>query len=225
MPEFLVQMDVAFPVRMDDDERRALLAEEGRACAPYLDDGRFVRAWRSYGEHVGSHGHVALWDTPSAADVAAAYATFPLVRRGIAVNFTITPLHDNPNDRVSRQRAAAARMWAGYKQIPLTWDSLVRLFDLNSPARTHHGEMPALAPVADGVTVHMHPESGNPRVIHFMVGDEKIAEIGPSRPAPDGMREDNVPGYVSILAEWDGHVIGHGEWKHQILLDNKIVAR
>jgi hypothetical protein len=114
-------------------------------------------------------------------------------------------------------------MWEGYAPVALTWDSLITFFDTASTVRTHHGELPALRPVGPGITVHIHPESGNPRAIHFMADDVKIAEIGPSGPAPDGMHEDNVPGYVSFLAEWDGKPVASQLWKDQIAQDNGLL--
>lgn len=226
MPEFLVSMDITFPDGMSLEEKQELLSAEAEAARPYLEDGTFARAWRTYGEHTESHGHLALWSGDLiTADVAAAYKGFPLVRAGLTSNWRATELLVNPNDPAGKLARAREDMWQGYKPVPLTWDSLIGFFDTGSTVRTHHGELPARFPVAPGVTVHIHPESGNPRAIHFMVGDVKVAELGPSGPAPEGVHEDNVPGYVDLLAKWDGEVIGHQEWKDQVALDNGIPVR
>lgn len=226
MPEFLVSMDIAFPEGMPREEKERLLAAEAEAAKPYLDNGWFARAWRTYGDHAGNHGHLALWsgsDQLTFTEIADAYDSFPLVTAGCTRNWQATELLANPNDPASRMAQARKAMWKGYAPVPLTWDSLITLFDTSSFLRTHHGELPARRPVGPGITVHVHPESGNPRAIHFMVNDTKVAELGPSGPAPDGMHEDNVPGYVSFLAEWGGKPVTSQLWKDQIARDNGLL--
>lgn len=227
MPEFMITMDITFPDGMPQEERERLLAAEAQAAQPYFDSGTFARAWRTYGEHTGNHGHLALWSGTNLtwALLSSIYDNFPLVGNRCTRNWQATELLPNPNDPVSRMTGKRVSMWQGYRPVPLTWDSLIRFFDLDSTVRTHHGELPARFPVAPGVTVHIHPESGNPRSIHFMVGDVKVAELGPSGPAPESVHEDSVPGYVDFMGMWDHEVIGHQEWKYQIALDNGLPVR
>lgn len=223
--EFIVEMDIAFPSDMPPSAVTWYLAEEAKTCEPYFASGAFSRAWRTYGEHTGNHGHMALWEFDGTADdLKAVYRTFPLVYSGFATNVRIRALQDNPNDRETKFKHARESMWGESRPVPLTWDALYARITEDIKAGTAvqrmRGEVAYHTEIAPGVTIHIHPESGNPRDIHFMVDGKKTAEIGPASPTPDGMHEDNVPGYISFLAEWDGLPVRNDVWKRQILADN-----
>jgi muconolactone delta-isomerase len=228
MPEYLVTMNITFPPEMPQDAIDYLLAAEAETCRPYLESGEFARAWRTYGDHHGSHGHMALWNVAGspghdgARTVQRAYDSFPLVRHGYAENLRIQPLYENPNDPQTRAARADVGKWGAYPARPLTWELLWPLFG-NETREQHNGELCVVQPIAPDVTIHCHPQSGNPRVIHFMVGDLKVADLGPTTPAPAGVHEDNVPGFVDFLGEWDGQPVAHDEWKRQIAADNGLV--
>jgi hypothetical protein len=76
------------------------------------------------------------------------------------------------------------------------------------------------AQIVPGVTVHDHPASGRPSELHFMVGGQKIAEIGPHSPAESG---DVGPDYIDLLAQWAGRPVAHQEWKNRLLADNGLL--
>ena len=98
MPDFLVEMDIVFPIEVTGDEIRFLLAAESRAIQVYVTLGEFQRVWRTYGEHTGNHGHLALWSAPSRTYIRDAYADFPLVKAGYGIVWLIRELQSNPND-------------------------------------------------------------------------------------------------------------------------------
>jgi muconolactone delta-isomerase len=210
VPEFLVSMDITFPAGMPLGEIRALLAEEAQAAKPYLDSGEFARAWRTYGEHEGSHGHMALWDVPDRFYLLDAYLGFPLVHKGYTANLRFQPLMVNPNDPETLPGLP----------VRLTFAELRRWLDEHGSASSVAGEGTS-AEIAPGVSIHDHPHSGRPRELHFMVGGQKIAEIGPET---ESLQSENVaPGYIDFLAEWEGKPVHHEAWKQRILRDNGLV--
>ena len=212
MPEFMVTMHITFPTGMPANDIKPLLDEEARAAKPYLDSGQFSRVWRTYGSHMGSHGHLALWNMRDMADVALAYQTFPLVRKGYGVVESIIPLAVNPNDRRNAPLVAES-------PIPLTYYELNNFLGENGRNSTVTKEG-VMATLVTGVTIHDHPHSGRPREIHFMVDGQKVAEIGPTDKAEG---EDVAPGYIDFLAEWDGRPVSHQAWKNRILADNGLL--
>lgn len=117
MPEYMVSMDITFPQEMDVTAIKAVLDAEAVAARPYLDSGQFNRAWARYGEHVGSHGHLALWTMDQgdwalrenasayqASRIRAIYEGWPLAQGGYTSNLVITELLVNPNDRATVNR-------------------------------------------------------------------------------------------------------------------------
>lgn len=223
MHEFLVTMDIAFPKHLTQASVESLLAEEAYAAAPFFASGEFARAWRSYGEHAGNHGHVALWRADSEHTVHAAYRAFPLVKMGFAHNLHIVALGENPNDPQVKARKAAENKWGDHEPIQLTWDSLYPLIMAGPTQEQHRHELSLVGEIAPGVTIHVHPHSENPRTIHFMVDDEKVAEIGEDKPDMDVATEGAVAGFIDFLAEWLHRPIGHQMWKDQIAADNGLV--
>lgn len=209
MTEFLVSMDITFPAGMPLDEIRALLAEEAQAAKPYLDSGEFARAWRTYGEHEGSHGHLALWDTGSEISVRYIYRAFPLVRGGYASNLRVQPLMVNPNDPETLPGLP----------VRLTFPELRRWLDEHGSASSAADEGTS-AEIVPGVSIHDHPHSGRPRELHFMVKGQKIAEIGP--PSDAWGPQEIAPAYIDFLAEWEGKPVHHEAWKQRILRDNRL---
>jgi muconolactone delta-isomerase len=212
MPEFLATMNITFPHGTSNGTVQCLLDEEAEAARPYLESGQFARAWRTYGEHFGSHGHMALWNAEDINVVNDAYASFPLIKNGFATNLRIQPLAVNPNDPNNLNDP-----WRD--GFPLTYDNLHHFLDLHGE-RSHVVNEGLTAELTEGVTVHDHPVSGRPREIHFMVGGQKVAEIGPVTGHPG---EDVAPSYVDLLAEWDGKPVAHEAWKQRILVDNNLV--
>lgn len=212
--EFMVMMDIRFPANMTLEARRELLSREAAAAAPYLDSGEFARVWRTWGSHEGDHGHLALWDAQSENVVRLAYASFPLVKLHYGTVRRIFALEVNPNDRTT----------PAVSPFPLTYDNLY-------PWLTDHGKWSDVQQegltaevVKDQLWVHDHPHSGRPRELHVMCpgegGWQKIAEIGP---VTKGDGEDVAPGYIDLLAEWDGRPVDHDNWKNALLRDNGLL--
>ena len=214
MPEYMVSMDITFPQEMDVTAIKAVLDAEAVAARPYLDSGQFNRAWARYGEHVGSHGHLALWTMDQgdwalrenasayqASRIRAIYEGWPLAQGGYTSNLVITELLVNPNDQ--HQPATAPF---------LTYANLRAYLTDKGHAASGHGEG-LTADLVPGVSIHDHPMSGRNREIHFMVDGQKIAEIGP----PTGSEQENAPGYIDLLAEWLGKPVAHDRWKARIL--------
>lgn len=211
--EFMVSMTITFPDEMPLSERRKLLEAESAAAAPYLDSGQFARVWRTWGSHESSHGHLALWNAPDSQFIWETYATFPLVAAGYGLVWEVTELMTNPNDRKSAPLVAEA-------PFALTYYNLERFLTLHGEGSLSPGEG-ITATIAPGVTIHDHPHSGRPRELHFMVDGQKIAEIGPT--SKSGSEEDVAPGYIDLLAEWDGRPVHHDTWKNRILADNGLL--
>jgi muconolactone delta-isomerase len=212
MPEYLVTMDIVIE-GLPLEARRKLLKAEAAACRPYMLAGKFVRAWRSWGLHEYNHGHVALWNAGSRAEVLAAYRTFPLVNQHYAVRLEITVLHKNPNDPGPDKGNLIPSV-----PFALTYDNLREWLDDHGTPGHSMGEG-MIAEIGPGIAIHDHPQSGRPREIHFMVDGQKIAEIGP----PDGNAGEVAPGYINFLAEWMGKPVHHEEWKQRILQDNGLL--
>jgi len=210
--EFLAQMNIRFP-GVPHDQIVRLLESEALAAKPYLESGEFTRAWRSWGNHEGDHGHVALWTAPSSQWVRDRYEAFPLVKGGYTDTLVITPLMHNPNDPGPHPLHMADA------PFPLTYENLnkhLAEYGRNSTV-TNEG---ATATLVTGVTIHDHPHSGRSREIHFMVFGQKIAEIGP----PTMHEGDEVaPRYIDLLAYWDGKPVHHDAWKNRILADNGLL--
>ena len=242
MSDFLVTMDIAFPEGMPLVQRRALLAAEKDACHPFMAAGQFQRAWRSWGEHEGSHGHVALWSAASMEVVLDAYGTFPLVKQGYTRNFTVQPLQANPNDPGPHGEnliTEATIPLIALGSFPLTFANLRRFLDVTGKPANQMGEGMTAEVIPGVLAVHDHPQSGRPRELHVMIADpaglpdrgdataseasrahwQKIAEIGP----PDGDAGEVGPGYINFLAEWAGRPVHHEEWKRRILADNNLL--
>ena len=214
--EFLVHADIKFPEVMGYPRIRKLLDAEARACRPYMDAGIFTRAWRTYGDHQGSHGHVSLWDAPSEEYIRQAYEGFPLVQAGILTITGIVALQVNPNDPGS----PATERPDLIMNYPVLRSILDQARFLGTDTAMEHGVwiVPGI------VSVHDHPGSyETSRQIHFMVHDgdtaQKVAELGP--PAEDG--ETRAPGYVDFLAEWAGRPVHHRRWVARIKQDNRLV--
>src|SRR5882724_496014 len=117
--EFIVEMDIHFgnelPEVIDN-----LLEREAVACRPFFESGEFARAWMTWGQHFGDHGHMALWSAGSAEYVRSAYSRFPLVQCGFTFGFHITPLYENPND------PGAHPLLMADAPFPLTYENLHR---------------------------------------------------------------------------------------------------
>ena len=110
--------------------------------------------------------------------------------------------------------------------VPFTYGWFRSFLDRNGEASEVPGEG-QVAEVYSGnpvLEVHDHPHSGRSVQIHVMVGPRghlvKIAELGPS--VPSG--EEVAPGYIDILAQWDGKPVRHYEWKDRILMDNGLMS-
>jgi len=217
MPEYLVMMQIHFPEEMPLAERRKLLEEESAAAAPWLDSGQMSRVWRTWGEHEDSHGHLALWNARDISDVESAYFGFPLVLKGYGHVSTIQPLMVNPNDRRSTPLVADA-------PFRLTYYNLRNWLDQQGTKSSVTNEGITAVVVEGQLWVHDHPHSGRPRELHVMAsgssGWQKIAEIGPET---RGENEDVAPGYIDLLAEWDGKPVHHEQWKNRILADNGLL--
>ena len=218
MPEFLVHATIAFPPGFPERRVNELLQQESEEAQQYFDAGLFVRVWRL----PGSRDHWALWDAPDVETVHLAYASFPLFKASF-LHAEVIPLAVNPNDPVWQAQQELEAM-----TLPLTWAALHGWLMQNGKYSGQHGEG-LTAALADGVSIHDHPDSGRPRELHFMVGGQKIAEIGPvSAPyndlandePPFGKAEDVEPGYVDFLAEWAGKPVRHEAWKRRIMEDN-----
>lgn len=216
MPEFLVQASIVFPEGTSGQARAQMLTLEANACQPYLDSGQMKRVWRTWGEHDGDHGHLALWDAQDAEHVWAAYGTFPLYVANILSVHTIRALQVNPNDP-----GTPLEDMPGF---PFTWDTFSEVLEaarvLGTDIAMEHG-----AWVIPGkVSIHCHPESREtPLQVHVMAHDaagnaQKVAELGP----PSGDGEARAPGYVDLLEEWAGMPVAHRQLKARILRDNHL---
>ncbi len=210
--EFLVQMDIRFG-DLAHDEIVRLLEAEALAAKPYLESGEFTRAWRSWGEHQGDHGHVALWTAPSSVWVGIRYDSFPLVQQGYATDIRITTLMHNPNDRGPRPLHMADA------PFPLTFENL-RAYLIKHGTKSGVTNEGLTAELVTGVTIHNHPRSGRASEIHFMVFGQKVAEIGP---LVANKGDEVAPRYIDLLAYWDGKPVHHEMWKNRILADNNLL--
>lgn len=213
--EYLVTADITFPRYMPQADVDTLLRLEADACEPYLTAGMMTRVWRTYGEHDSNHGHLALWTASDMGVVEDAYASFPLVRRGYLVVQHITPLMVNPND--------PGQPATELDGVPMTWHTLNGVLDVGIGAGDDTAMEHGVWIVPGQVSIHRHPESDNPRQIHFMVHTngtaQKVAEIGP----PTGEGERVIPGYIDFLAMWAGQPVRHQRWVERIRRDNGLV--
>lgn len=224
MTDFMVEMDIAFPVGMTSPEVRALLDTEALAIKPYVEAGEFQRVWRTYGNPFWNHGHLALWSGDIAEDyIRRTYSLFPLVKAGYGTVRSVRELSPNPNDPGAK---------ASYSPLPGELDSVPFTYGWFRSFLNHNGEaseVPGEGLVAEVYSgspvleVHDHPHSGKSVQIHVMVGQRgnlvKIAELGPS--VPSG--EEVAPGYIDILAEWEGKPVAYYAWKDRILMDNGLM--
>lgn len=212
MPEYLVTMNITFPPGMSREHIGEWLRLEANAAEPYLSNGTFARAFSSYGDHTGSHGHVALWNAPDYGYVTNAYSKFPLVRAGYATNVHVQPLGVNPNDPQAPDTRSP--------ETPLVWDVLSLVWERGKHEAMEHGVwvVPGL------LSVHMHEDSQDPHQVHVMAHDgkavQKIAELGP----PTGDSDARIPGYVDLLYKWGGLPVHARKWQARILSDNKLVT-
>jgi muconolactone delta-isomerase len=214
MPEFLVKFSINLPNGLYEEDREKIYAQEAAAAKPFLDNGTFARVWRV----PGTRDHIALWNAPDADYVHRAYETFPLFLFNWGRVTEFVALAVNPND-------------PGYPaqdrpDLPMTWHDLNRVYEAEEgttpgegSAQWAHKEGKTVM-LTDTVSIHKHPGSGEPDEFHFMVGDVKVAEIGPDK---NEHGELKGPGYVDFLAEWAGAPVGYRKWKARIAADNKVL--
>lgn len=215
MAMFLVRMNLKLPAARDlvkDDQwEKEMYAAEAEAARPYLESGEFARVFRV----PGTRNHIALWDVADVQAIHDAYTSFPFFPW---MDVHVEPLCVNPND-------------PGYPaqdrpDLTMTWADLNRFYtehltghQVLSPERQEHGEGETVM-LTDTVSIHKHPHSGEPEEFHFMVGDVKVAEIGPDK---NEHHEMKAPAYVSFVAEWEGAPIGFYQWKARIAADNRVL--
>lgn len=209
MAEFLVHMQLRFPPETSAAFIASHYAAEAEAAKPYLDGGSMQRVWRV----PGRRDHYALWDVRDAQEIHDAYTNFPMFPW---MDVTVTPLCTNPNDP-----GTPATDCPGLR---MTWGELNKFY--NAAFGTLPGPRGALLKegktvmLTDTVSIHKHPGSPFPEEFHFMVGDVKVAEIGPDAHTNG---EVKAPRYVDILAQWDGEPVASRKWKARILQDNGLL--
>jgi muconolactone D-isomerase len=202
---FLVRMDLKLP-EVSGMREANLYREEAEAAKPYLDSGEFSRVWRV----PGTRNHVALWDVKDAQTIHDAYTSFPMFPW---MTVTVEPLCVNPND--------PGEPASDLPDLPMTWASL------NQYYREHRSEQHVSA-IGEGgsvdltpdVSIHTHPTSQFPAEIHFMVGGQKVCELGPD---VNLNNEPKAPGYIDFLSEWEGIPVLHRRWKARIQADNGLL--
>lgn len=206
MPEFLVHFKISLPAGLPEEERERVYAEEAKAAQPFFDNRTFARVWRE----PGTRNHWAIWDAPDADYVHRAYEAFPVFQLNWG-RAEVHPLAVNPNDP---GEPATER-----PDLKMTYPVLRKLLD-EAKANGWNRAMEGGLEIADGVSVHDHPGTDRGRQLHFMVGGQKLAELGPQ--ADEG--ETGVgPAYVDFLAEWQGRPVIHDKWRARLLADNNLV--
>jgi muconolactone D-isomerase len=89
--EFLVHIQVNWPVDIAQDEQQRLLAEEGARARELGTEGRIKRLWRI----PGRTANYGLWDAPDATTLHTAISSLPLFRY---LDVEVMPLAQHPND-------------------------------------------------------------------------------------------------------------------------------
>jgi muconolactone D-isomerase len=89
--EFLVHIEVRYPVDGDRDELARLVAAEGKRAAELAADGHLRRLWRIPGERA----NWGIWEAADATDLHAALGSLPLFPY---MSIEVTALAQHPND-------------------------------------------------------------------------------------------------------------------------------
>lgn len=204
MPEFLVHAVIKLPPGMTEEERLPLYEAEERFAAKYFNEGTFVRCMRE----AGTRSHWALWDVPDADYVHCAYSTLPLyqlnyltcevIALAVNVNDPGYPAHEHPEVRFTYD-------------FLRSWLNSAKAGASGAQPAPEHGFM-----LWDRVSVHDHPGSERPLVIHVMVDGQKLCEIGPSL---DGSGHTDI----DFLATWQGRPVYHAKMERRIRKDNMIL--
>lgn len=205
MPEFLVYATITIPPGTDEAERLRVYDEEAAVAREFMDIGAFVRCWRV----PGTRNHWALWNAPDPDYIHCAYETFPMFRLHW-LRAEIHPLAVNPND----PGLPATDLPAMKMTYPVLRAHLDQIRAIGGATAMEHG-----VPLTNDVSIHDHPGTDRARQIHFMVGGQKLAELGPL----DNEGEQIAPGYVDFLAEWMGKPVIHRQWEARLRLDNGLV--
>lgn len=215
MAMFLVHMRLSVPADIAANRReyvKSMYAAELEAAKPYLDSGEMARCFRV----PGTRDHYALWDVADVQTVHDAYTNFPMFPW---MTVTITPLCTNPND--------PGTPYAGCDGLLFTWRDLNRYYTAKLTGRVadDHGHAEGETVILDDtpgavISVHKHPGSAFPEEFHLMAGDVKVAEIGPDENLHG---ESKAPGYVDLLAEWDGTPVHWMKVKARVLADNHVL--
>ena len=205
MPEFLVHFEISLPVGLSETAREHIYAQEEKAAQPFFDNGTFTRCWRE----PGTRNHWAAWNAPDADYVHRAYETFPMFRLNYG-RAAVYPLAVNPNDP---GEPAADR-----PDLKMDYPTLRSALDV-AKANGWNTALEGGLEIAPGVSIHDHPGTDRGRQLHFMVGGQKLAELGPLNDEGEGIG----PGYVDFLAEWLGKPVIHRKWEARIRRDNSLV--
>ena len=100
--EFLVEIEVRWPVNGDPDEKARLIAQEKKRASELAERGVLRRVWRI----PGRWANVALWEAPDATALHEAIASLPFFPW---LDIHVRPLAAHPNDPAGDRRGESQR--------------------------------------------------------------------------------------------------------------------
>lgn len=89
--EFLVEIDVNWPVDGDPIQKAELIAAEGKRAKELSENGLIRRIWRI----PGRRSNISLWEASDASELHAALASLPFFPW---LDIKVRPLANHPND-------------------------------------------------------------------------------------------------------------------------------
>lgn len=91
--EFLVHIEVRYPVDGDQDQLKQMVAEERVRATELIAEGRIRRLWRI----PGRRANWGIWEAPDATTLHAAIGSLPSYRW---IDVEVHPLAQHPSDPV-----------------------------------------------------------------------------------------------------------------------------